>query len=331
MKNSIIDLSSVPAPKIIEELDANTLFEEILEEFKTNYPEFSALVESDPVYKLMESFAYREMILRQKINDGAKAVMIAYASGTDLDGLAANFDIERHQISEADSENDAAYESDDWLRRRILLAMDALGAAGATNAYIYHALSAHPNIRDASVITPSPGEIEIHVWANTESNIPTEEELQAVRNTVTAEHVRPLTDLVTVKPCTTTEVNITATIETDGTVGESEVIDAALYSLQCLINNHAVLGMNIPQSALYAALHVPQAVTSAVITQPSNGIKLLASQAPAIINITVNGETNNITTITPAVELPPPILIHPPTDFGDFDNSGDYEFEEDQW
>lgn len=36
-------------------------------------------IESDPLNKLLEVCVYREMILRQRVNDAAKGVMIAYA------------------------------------------------------------------------------------------------------------------------------------------------------------------------------------------------------------------------------------------------------------
>jgi phage-related baseplate assembly protein len=42
-------------------------------------------LESEPIVKLLQENAYREVILRQRINDAAKAVMLAYSTGADLD------------------------------------------------------------------------------------------------------------------------------------------------------------------------------------------------------------------------------------------------------
>ena len=45
--------------------------------------------------------AYRELLIRQRVNDAARGVMLATASGTDLDNLAANFNVERLLITPA--------------------------------------------------------------------------------------------------------------------------------------------------------------------------------------------------------------------------------------
>jgi phage-related baseplate assembly protein len=58
-------------------------------------PSFTALVESDPAYKILEVCAYRELIIRQRVNDASRAVMLAYATGSDLDQLGAIFNVSR--------------------------------------------------------------------------------------------------------------------------------------------------------------------------------------------------------------------------------------------
>ncbi|NUV25651.1 hypothetical protein MS6204_04603 [Escherichia coli] len=42
-------------------------------------------LESEPATKLLQENAYRELLLRQRINEAAQAVMVAYAMGGDLD------------------------------------------------------------------------------------------------------------------------------------------------------------------------------------------------------------------------------------------------------
>lgn len=48
-----VDLSKLEAPALIEELDFETIFAEALAQFRRLMPEFSALIEADPVYKLL--------------------------------------------------------------------------------------------------------------------------------------------------------------------------------------------------------------------------------------------------------------------------------------
>ncbi|MEG9023977.1 baseplate assembly protein, partial [Klebsiella pneumoniae] len=103
-----IDLSQLPQPTIIEELD----FEEILIEVKAvmvaAYPvdQQTAVIaalalESEPLNVIAQAIAYREMLLRQRINEGAAASMLSHAAGDDLDNIAANLDTERLIITEA--------------------------------------------------------------------------------------------------------------------------------------------------------------------------------------------------------------------------------------
>ena len=52
--------------------------------------------------KYLEENAYREVIWRQRVNNAAKAVTLAYAEGSDLDVIGANFNVERLVITPAD-------------------------------------------------------------------------------------------------------------------------------------------------------------------------------------------------------------------------------------
>ncbi len=49
------------------------------------------IVESDPAYKILEVAAYRELLLRQRVNDASKLYYWPNAKGSDLDHLAALF------------------------------------------------------------------------------------------------------------------------------------------------------------------------------------------------------------------------------------------------
>ncbi|MGQ5246593.1 baseplate assembly protein, partial [Xanthomonas arboricola pv. corylina] len=59
-----VDLSKLQAPDLIEALDFETIFTQAIAQFRRLMPEFSALTESDPVYKLLQLFAARELLIR---------------------------------------------------------------------------------------------------------------------------------------------------------------------------------------------------------------------------------------------------------------------------
>lgn len=90
MSTKRIDLSKLPAPQLIEELDYEVIIAEMREKMQALCPEWTGYeLESDPANKILEVAAYREMLIRQRVNEAARGVMVAFATGADLDHLAA--------------------------------------------------------------------------------------------------------------------------------------------------------------------------------------------------------------------------------------------------
>lgn len=86
----LIDLSKLPAPQLIEELDYEAILSEMRKKLCELLPEWTGYeLESDPANKVLEVAAYREMLLRQRVNEASRGVLIAFAQGSDLDHLAA--------------------------------------------------------------------------------------------------------------------------------------------------------------------------------------------------------------------------------------------------
>ena len=89
MRNRI-DLSKLPAPQIIEELDYEIILTEMRKKLQELLPEWTGHeLESDPANNVLEVAASREMLLRQRVNEAARAVLLAFANDSDLDHLAA--------------------------------------------------------------------------------------------------------------------------------------------------------------------------------------------------------------------------------------------------
>jgi len=80
-----VDLSRLPAPQVIATLSFEAIYADLLAGLQAMVPDFDATIESDPAVKLLQLVAYREMLIRAKINDAARAVMPAFAVGADLD------------------------------------------------------------------------------------------------------------------------------------------------------------------------------------------------------------------------------------------------------
>lgn len=90
-----IDFAALPAPAVVEPLSFETILGEMLGDFQRRYPDYTALLASDPAMKLLEVAAYRELILRHRINEAAKGQLLAFATGSDLDHLAAFYGVAR--------------------------------------------------------------------------------------------------------------------------------------------------------------------------------------------------------------------------------------------
>lgn len=102
---AIVDLT----PDVVEVLDYETILAERKATLVSLYPEEqqeavarTLILESEPIVKLLEENAYRGVIWRQRVNEAARAVMLAYAAGSDLDQIGANYNVPRLVITPSD-------------------------------------------------------------------------------------------------------------------------------------------------------------------------------------------------------------------------------------
>ena len=283
-----VDLSRLPAPDIIDPLDFEAIYADAVTHLQTLMPEFVSR-DSDPVSKLLQVFAYLAQLHRQRVNDAARAVMPAYAIGADLDNIAALFGIARFTITPADVVLGipAVMESDADFRRRMVLAPEGYSVAGPEGAYIFHSLSAHADVLDASATSPAPGEVLVSVLSRTGSGEASPALVDAVAAYVSDEKRRPLTDFVTVQSADIVEYDVAATITTFSGPDGSVVLDAARAKLDDYVTSSHRLGRDITRSGLFAALHV-EGVHNVVLTAPAADIIISREQAPFCTGIALN-------------------------------------------
>src|SRR3546814_16403519 len=114
-------------------MDFEARFAAKLARLVANLPEFSALVERDPAIKLLEADSFDEQLLAQACNDAARQMLIAFATGGNLDQLGALYGVMRHELPPADPETraPAVMESAGDLRARHLPPPHSLRDPGA--------------------------------------------------------------------------------------------------------------------------------------------------------------------------------------------------------
>jgi len=100
-------------------------------------------LEFDPIKINQEACTYFELMLRDRVNQAARSITLAYAIGTDLDAIASRYPggVPRQEG-----------ESDDRYRRRIWLSPNTLSPHGTAEAYEFWALTAYPALRDVTAI-----------------------------------------------------------------------------------------------------------------------------------------------------------------------------------
>lgn len=285
-----IDLSRLPAPDVVETLDFEAIFSAMLADLQARDPGFAALLESDPAYKILQVCAYRELLLRQRVNEAARAVMLAYAAGADLDQIGANYGVPRLLIAAGDPDAippvPDTWEDDDAYRYRIQLSMAAYSVAGPQDAYLFHALSADGRVAHARADSPGPGEVVVTILARAGDGAASPDLLAAVDARLSARTVRPLTDQVTVRSATIVPFSIAATLVFYEGPDSAVPMAAAEADLNAYLASVRKIGHDVTRSGIFAALHQP-GVQRVTLTTPTADIAIDEFSAAYCTGITL--------------------------------------------
>jgi phage-related baseplate assembly protein len=328
-----VDLSRLPAPEVIETLSYETLlaqavskFQSLMSETAEGAAEYDALLDSDPAMILLQLIAYYAMGFRARVNDGARAVMPAYAVRSDLDNLVALMNVLRLTLVPGDTAAgvDPIYESDTDLRSRFVLAPEGFSVAGPEGAYIFHARSASGEVLDASAISPDPddiralvlqvladhaaapaltqamtaaldaaswpGDVKVTILSRAGDGTASAELLDLVSAHVSDETIRPLTDAVTVQAATIVNYAITATVTTFAGPDGSIVIAESIRRATEYAERQHRLGLDVTRSGIFAALHC-EGVQNVQLSSPAFDIVIDRESASfcTAINVTYAG------------------------------------------
>jgi phage-related baseplate assembly protein len=286
---------------------------------------WTALLESDPVVKLLELAAYQKLMSRARINDAAKASLLAYARGTDLDNRAADYGVERLTITEAAPDAippiAAVMEEDDALLYRTQLSLEGLSVAGSRGAYEFHGLTASANVANISVDSPTfkavdisqalrdqlpagaivlvcdyaagltnplPGDVSLAVLPIPDSTVAPADLVATVQKALSAEDVRPITDRPRSQLGQPTDFSVVASLEIQDGPSSVVVLAAANAALAAAVAGARKLEGDLSLSAIYAALHVT-GVRRVVLTQPTADVICDKRHFPNCTSVKVTG------------------------------------------
>lgn len=283
-----IDLSSLPTPQVIEEVSYEAIvarkkakFQELWEAVRAanptlNLPAYDiSMLETDPVVIVIEADAYDEMLLRARVNDAVRSNLLAYATGANLDNLAAD-----HGVTRLTGESDQA------LRERIVLRDQGSSSAGPEEWYEYHARSASVLVKDVSVYRGGTGpEITVAVLATNNGGVPDQSLLDAVYAVVNSPSIRVVNDVISVIPATGTTFNVVAQIwllpDTP-----SLVFEGLEASLRAAFTAEGGIGFDINVSWLISKLMV-SGVSKVVVGSPVTDIVISGNMAATLDQVTL--------------------------------------------
>lgn len=309
---SVIDLSRLPAPAVVETLDYEAILSALKADLTARAPELAPVLalESEPLVKLLQVAAWRELVLRQRVNDAARAVMLPWAVGSDLDNLAARYDLSR-----------LPGEDDERLRRRVLIGYHALSAAGSRQSWMLRALSVSNDIRQVDVWADRPGRVKVCLLARVEADahgldaqteaiglslfgphpqhaastpkrwrVATASDpiVTQVAQALLAEDVRPLTVDVDVIAARVLPVTVEATlIHPPGPDGA--LLAAQARQRLLALAAQSAFRVDLTRAQIIAAL-MGEGIRDAVLTSPAQDVIADEGDIPAITSITLTTE-----------------------------------------
>lgn len=247
----VLDLSSLPAPTIIEEISFETILADLMEDANERFATAGIAydvggLETDPVKIVLEAAAYRETLLRARVNAAARSNLLAYSTGADLDGLAAFYGVTR-QDGELDVD----------LRGRVVLAILGRSTAGPEEWYEFHARSADGRIREVKAYRVDGGpRLRLALLSKVNGGVPDGPMLAAVTAAVTAADVRSLNDVIEVVSAAQQTINVAAKVWLlpDAPITVFTGLEAVLRAAWAAETG---IGFDLNPSWIAARLHVP--------------------------------------------------------------------------
>lgn len=261
-----IDLSQLPPPDAVEPLDYESIYQSVLADFSVLYPNaVGDLLESDPATKLLELAAYREMGIRARINAAARARLLAFSAGGDLDHKAAEWDLER-----------LPGEPDHRLRLRVQLRIQAMAGNGTAEQYRGTALGVSLEVVDAAVTRPQRGQVGVAVWVAEGAD--SAAVLDAVRAAFAGD-AQILGVPMVVSQARPHPVDLVATLYREASA-PVDLVAQLQAALPARITSHAQLGRDIARSWLLSALHTT-GISRVDLASPASD-RLLAADEYAV-------------------------------------------------
>lgn len=306
-----VALNNLPPPNLIKPISPEAELLEIRAEFAAkfpvNHPIHAALtLESEPINKVLEVFAYRLSLKVAEVNRTARSLMLAYANGADLDHVGVTYYRVQRKILQAEDlttnpVTPEVLEDDDAYRDRLALSVEAETKAGSAGAYLFHALSASPEVFNATVNSPAPTEVDVYLSGQIDGDVLEQANktvgvsngaINDVAAALSADDVRPLTDLVRVHSATAKSYQINAVIYTQAGISPQLILSQGLAALRVYLRSEFKPGRRIATSRIIGALDV-EGVSRIELTSPASDVLVDVSQVAHCTSYDIKAVSSN--------------------------------------
>jgi len=257
---SVDDMQELAESFAVEMLD----YESILDECKSSLQEFvyqkgmantdvASLPISDPMIKIMEVLAYRELHLRQRLNESVKSCSLQSAKLKDLESIYRIFSGGEILKPGKDVVGALFQDHRDY------------HTAGSEAAYKHHVLKALRNgtdtgtpIVDIHVVSQEEACVSITVLFDAQiSGAQRQEYLDAITRHLYDEDIRPIGQKVDIDDAYIKPYQIVAELGLDETPGTAQIVEKSRQDVKQYVDGRYRLGKDIYRSGLLSALHQP--------------------------------------------------------------------------
>jgi len=239
-------------------------------------------LEFDPIKINQEACAYFELMLRDRVNQAARSITLAYAVGTDLDAVASRYPGGVPRLEG---------ETDDRYRRRIWLSPNTLSAHGTAEAYEFWALTAEPALRDVTAIRSVlhdyyPTILITCLMGLDADPSPSQEQLVRIRAYIQSLSRQGLTDVISVNPPKIKEVEYIVRVWLYPGPAPDQTLAKIALNLQNLVDSQYWLGHDHTHTAIHAACSL-SGVHHVDIVSPEKDVNIPLDWVVKVTNINV--------------------------------------------
>lgn len=256
-------LVDLPDPTIFKDVDFEKALADIIADFIGRNPLYKEVVlESDPIKKVFESWAYDRVLRKNEYNEDLKQTMLRYATGANLDVLAANLLVYRRVLMPADDKANppmpALLEEDESLRFRAQTADRLAQVAGPKSGYERLAIEASEDVKESFVMlpTPVPGEVHLYIRSRHGDGQADKKLIKTVADFLSPDDKRPLNDKVIVKSGKIIELTIELIASYYNGYGVEDVNKNVKEKLLAL-NSKLIFGEALTYNLIHATARVP--------------------------------------------------------------------------